>query len=143
VYGQQAIRESMQRPHKRSAEDLFSHNAMSWMDLVHQLDSRTRGPASGYPSVVMVEPTDDRKSEHLIPCILSGRNRAAPFRYLLLDPLMRSCPVEVHHVLIEHTLELLLAEDQQVVQALRKKAKSGRKRRSVTCKKSHAQICAV
>jgi hypothetical protein len=27
------------------------------------------------------------------------------------------CPVEVHHVLSEHALELLLAEDQQVVQA--------------------------
>jgi hypothetical protein len=107
----------MQRLHKRSAEDLFSYDAMSWMDLVHQLDSRIRGPASGYPLVVMVEPTDDRKGEHLIPCILRGMNRAAPFRYLLLDPLMWSCPIEVHHVLIEHALELLLAEDQQVVQA--------------------------
>ena len=28
-----------------------------------------------------------------------------------------SCPVEVHHILIENTLELLVAEDQQVVQA--------------------------
>jgi len=37
--------------------------------------------------------------------------------YPLLDPLMWLCPVEVHHVLIEHALELLLAEDQQVVQA--------------------------
>ena len=107
----------MQRLHKRSSADLLCHDVMSWMDLLHQLDARTRGPASGCPVVVMVEPTDDRKSEHLIPCILRGRNRVAPFRYLLLDPLMWSCSVEVHHVLIEHALELLLAEDQQVVQA--------------------------
>ena len=30
---------------------------------------------------------------------------------------MRSCQVEVHHILIEHALELLLAEDQQMVKA--------------------------
>ena len=35
-----------------------------------------------------------------------------------MDPLMRSCPVEVHHILIEHALQLLLAEDQQMVKAL-------------------------
>jgi hypothetical protein len=68
---QQTIREGMQRLHKRSAEDLLCHDVMSWMDLLHQLDSRTRGPASGCPVVVMVEPTDDRKSEQLIPCILT------------------------------------------------------------------------
>src|SRR5260221_8202730 len=43
--------------------------------------------------------------------------RAVRFRNPLIDPLVRSCPVEVHHILIEHALELLLAEDQQVVQA--------------------------
>ena len=98
VYGQQTIREGMQKLHERSAKDLFSHDAISWMDLVHQLDSRTRGPASGYPLVVMVQPTHDRKSDHLIPCILRGRNRSAPFRHLLLDPLMWSCLVEVRHI---------------------------------------------
>src|SRR5690348_16006020 len=30
---------------------------------------------------------------------------------------MRSCLVEVHYIAIEHALELLLAEDQQMVQA--------------------------
>ena len=64
--------------------------------------------------VVMVEPTHDRKSDHLVPCILSGRNRSALFRYLLRNPLMRSCPVEVHHIGIEHALELLLLKDQQM-----------------------------
>ena len=39
------------------------------------------------------------------------------FRDLLPNALMGSSPVEVYNVLIEHPLELLLAEDQQVVQA--------------------------
>ncbi len=34
-----------------------------------------------------------------------------------MNTLMRSCPVEVHHILIEHALELLIVEDQQVVEA--------------------------
>jgi len=67
--------------------------------------------------VVMVEPTYDRKSDHLVTCILRGRYRAALFWNLLLNPLMGSCSVEVAHIRIEHALELLLAEDQQVVQA--------------------------
>jgi hypothetical protein len=33
------------------------------------------------------------------------------------DPLMRSCPIEVRHISIEHPLELLLVEDQEVVEA--------------------------
>jgi hypothetical protein len=111
------IREDMQRLQERSAKDLFRQDATSWMDLVHQLSSRTRGTFSGCPVVVMVEPTNDRKSDHLVPCILSGRNRSALFRDLLLDPLMGSCSVEVHHIRIEHALELLLAEDEQMVKA--------------------------
>ena len=39
------------------------------------------------------------------------------FWKLLHDPLMRSCPVEVRHIHIEHALELLLVEDEQVVKA--------------------------
>ena len=106
----------MQKLQERSAKDLFRQYAPSWMDLVHQLDSRTHGPASGYPLVVMVQPTHDRKSDHLVPCIPRGRNRSAPFRHLLLDPLMRSCLVEVCHIRIEHAVELPLMQDQQVVQ---------------------------
>jgi hypothetical protein len=86
--GQQTIREALQMLYEKPAKDLFRHDVSSWMDLNHQRDARTRGPASGYPLVVMVEPTDDWKSEQLIPYILCGRNRTAPFRYLLLDPLM-------------------------------------------------------
>src|SRR5437588_12765173 len=39
------------------------------------------------------------------------------FWKLLHDPLMRSCPVEVRHIHIEHALELFLVEDEQVVKA--------------------------
>jgi hypothetical protein len=96
--------------------DGFRHDATSWMDLVHQLDARPRGPASGYPSVVMVQPTHDWKSDHFAPSILRGRNRVALFRDLLGNPLMWSCPVEVGHIVIEGALKLLLLKDQQVVQ---------------------------
>jgi hypothetical protein len=36
---------------------------------------------------------------------------------VLPDALMGSCLIEVHHILIERTLELLLVDDQKVIQA--------------------------
>jgi hypothetical protein len=74
VSGQPTIREGMQRLQESSLKDLLRHDATSWMDLVYQLDDRTRGPASGCPLIVMVPPTYHWKSHHLVPCILSGRN---------------------------------------------------------------------
>ena len=59
------------------------------MDLVHQLDARTRVPCLGSPLVVVVQPAHDRKGNHLVARILRRRNRSAPFRNLLLDALMR------------------------------------------------------
>jgi hypothetical protein len=64
----------MQRRQERSAQDLFSHDATSWMDLVHQLDARTCGPASGCPAVVMVQSTHDWKSDHLLACLMRGKS---------------------------------------------------------------------
>src|SRR5215472_14059863 len=101
----------MQRLHGRAAKDLLRHDATRWMDLVPQLDARTRGPASGCPAVVMVQPTQDRKSNYLVPCLLSGRNRAPLFRYVLPNPLMWPCLVEVGDITIEHASELLLLQD--------------------------------
>jgi hypothetical protein len=75
------------------------------MDLVLQLDALTYGPVSGSPVIVMVQPTHDRKSNHLVACILSGRNQLAPFRYLLPNPLMRQCLVEVSHIRIKSLSE--------------------------------------
>ncbi len=67
--------------------------------------------------VVMVQPAHDRKSDHLVPCMMRGHGWSAWSRNLLLDPLMRSCLVEVLHIGIEHPLQLLLLQDEQVVQA--------------------------
>jgi hypothetical protein len=64
----------MQRLHERPAKGLFRHDATSWMDLVHQLDTRIRGPASGSPVVVMVESTHDWKSDHLIACLMRRKS---------------------------------------------------------------------
>ena len=101
-----------QKRHAKAAgevcKDLFSHDAMSWTDLVHQLDSRTSCPASGCTMVVMVQPTHDGKRDHLVPCTLSGWNQSALLRDLLSNPLMRSCLVEIAHIGIEHALELPL-----------------------------------
>jgi hypothetical protein len=87
------------------------------MDLIHQLDALTYGPVSGSPLIVMVQPTHDRKSHYLVACILRGRNRSEPFRYLLRNPLMGSCLVEVDHIRIEHALEFLLMQDEQMIEA--------------------------
>src|SRR6266699_3834874 len=86
------------------------------MHLLHQLAALTCCPASGSPVIVMVQPTQDRKSNDLVPCILRGRNQSEPFRNLLRNPLMGSCLVEVDHIAIEHALELLLLQDQQMVE---------------------------
>src|SRR5258708_26394032 len=48
---------------------------------------------------------------------MRGSRRYREFWNLLLDALMRSCLVEVCHILIEYALELLLVKDQQVVKA--------------------------
>ena len=72
VYGHQTITEDRQRLLERSAKDPFRHDAPSWMNLVLQLDARTRGPASSGPLIVMVQPTHDRKSDHLLACMMRG-----------------------------------------------------------------------
>jgi hypothetical protein len=69
---QQTIREGKQRLHERAAKDLFIHDTMSWMDLVHQLDARARTTASGCPMVVMVQPTYSGNSDHLVACMMRG-----------------------------------------------------------------------
>jgi hypothetical protein len=81
------MRDGMHRLQERPAKDLSRHDATSWMDLVHQLSSQTRRTASGCPVVVMVQLTHDRKSDHLVACILSARNRSALYRDLLPNAL--------------------------------------------------------
>jgi hypothetical protein len=67
------MREGIQRLHEKLATDLFRHDTTSWMDLVHQLDARTPGAASGCPVVVVVQPTHDRKSDHLLSSVMRGK----------------------------------------------------------------------
>src|SRR5215469_12780397 len=112
VYEQQTITEDMQRLLERSAKDPFSHEATSWMDLVHQLDVRTRGPATGYPAVVMMESTHDRTSNYLVACILRGRDRVTRFRNLVRNPLKRPCLVNVSHIRIQDAPKLLFLKNQ-------------------------------
>jgi hypothetical protein len=102
AYLQHTLRQAMQRLHERSTKGTFIHDAASWSHLVHRQYYRTRCTDSGYPLVVMVEPTHYWNSTHLATCILRGNSRFARFRNLLPNPLMRSCPVEVHDILIEH-----------------------------------------
>ena len=64
----------MHRLQERSVIDRFSHDAPSWMNLVPQLSCQTRGPASGCPAVVMVQPTHDWKSDHLLACLMRGKS---------------------------------------------------------------------
>src|SRR5215470_10387752 len=65
----------------------------------------------------MVQPAHDRQCNHLVACMMREFGWSAWARNLLLDPLMRSCLVEVAHIGNKETLELLFLEDQQVVQA--------------------------
>jgi hypothetical protein len=105
------MRTGLQKWQKRAAKDLSRHDATSEMDLVHQLNASPRVPASGSPLIIMVQPTHDRTSNHLVPCILTARNRSTLFRDLLPNPLMGPCPVEVSHIGIEHPLELLFLKN--------------------------------
>src|SRR5947207_12520543 len=65
----------------------------------------------------MVQPSQDRNCNHPGSLVWRGMGCSIRFGNLLLNPLMRSCPIEVCHIFIEHTLELLLMEDQQMVKA--------------------------
>src|SRR5947209_14150842 len=65
----------------------------------------------------MLQATHDRKSNYLVACVLSARNHSALLWDLLLDPLMRSCLIEVGDIAIEHALELFLVKDEEMVQA--------------------------
>ena len=114
---QQTFRGGIRRPHERAAKGLLRHDATNWMDLIHQLDARTRGPASGCPAVVMVQSTHDRTSNRLFVCLMRGKSGSARFRNLLCHPLMRPCLVKVRHIRMEHALELPLLNNQQMVEA--------------------------
>jgi hypothetical protein len=99
---QQTLRESMQRTHSSSTKRIFIHDGAIWIRLIYPLYYRTCFTDSGYPLVVMVEPTHYRNGDQLVSCMMRGNSRSARFRNLLPNPLMGSRPVEVGHILIEH-----------------------------------------
>jgi hypothetical protein len=64
----------MHRLQERSAKNFLSHDAMSWMGLVYQLDFRTRAfPASSYSLIVMVQSFHHWKSDDLLACLMRGK----------------------------------------------------------------------
>jgi hypothetical protein len=99
------------------AKDLFSHElSAGWTSPTSWTLAYMVLPL-GDPLIVMVQPTHDGKRDYLVPCTPSRWNQSALFRYLLPNPLMRSCLVEVGDIGIEHALELLLLKDQQMIEA--------------------------
>ena len=68
--------------------------------------------------IVMMEPAQDRVGEDLPTCGIWWQWLSWWYRDLLLDPLMRPGSVEVHHICVEHALELLLLQDEQVIETL-------------------------
>ena len=69
-------------------------------------------------SIVMMEPTQDREGEDLAAFGIWWHWPSLWLWNLLLDPLMRPGSVEVVHIRVEHPVELLLMEDEQMIEAL-------------------------
>jgi hypothetical protein len=69
-------------------------------------------------SIVMMEPTQDRKGEDLSAFGIWWHWHSLWLWNLLFDPLMRSSSVEVVHICSQHPVKLLLMEDEQMIEAL-------------------------
>ncbi len=69
-------------------------------------------------SLVMMEPTQDREGEDLAAFGIWWHWPSLWLWNLLLDPLMRLGSVAVVHIRVEHPVELLLMEDEQMIEAL-------------------------
>jgi hypothetical protein len=65
-----------------------------------------------------MQPTQDRKSDHLVPYILSGRNRAPLWRRSVAQSLDAAVPARRRpHTRFRTRLVLPLMQDQQVIEA--------------------------
>ena len=69
-------------------------------------------------SIVMMEPAQDREGEDLPACGIWWQWLSWWLRNMLLDALMRPCSVTVHYICVEHALELLLMQDEQMIETL-------------------------
>jgi hypothetical protein len=65
----------------------------------------------------MVEPAQERNANERVSGMWRWSRRRWWLGQVLPEALMWSCLIEGGHTLIERTLELLLVEDQQVIQA--------------------------
>src|SRR5260370_7269802 len=65
-------------------------------------------PSLGNLLVVMGQPSQDRNSNHPASFVRSVSRSSRGFGDLLLDPLMRSCRIEVHNIPFQDTLYLHL-----------------------------------
>ena len=73
---------------------------------------------SSHSSVLVALPTQDWNRDDPIINLSGWTAGNFPFGNLLTDALMWSRPVEIRDVETQHTMELLLTEDQYVIQAL-------------------------
>src|SRR5262249_43198898 len=69
-------------------------------------------------SIVMMQAAQDREGNDFATCVMGWHGSSFRFRNQLLDALMRPGSVELVHIRVEHALELLLMEDQQMIEAL-------------------------
>ena len=66
----------------------------------------------------MVEAAQDGHGQDRSIPDSSGQSSGKRIRDVLLEPLMGACSVEGGHIGLEHSGELLLVEDEQVIEAL-------------------------
>src|SRR2546421_4469927 len=71
----------------------------------------------GCPSIVMVQPTQDRIREHLARLVQRRCRKHRRLRNPLPKPLMRAGLMKVQDIVLEKALELLFMQDQDVMQA--------------------------
>src|SRR5215470_701082 len=69
-------------------------------------------------SVVMVQPGQNRNRNHFASSGRSGTRCSSGVGDLLPNPLMRPCLVEIGDIRMEYTVELLLMQDEQIIEAL-------------------------
>ena len=72
----------------------------------------------GYSSVLVVQPTQNRNRGNAIPILTWWNEGNFSFGNLLVNPLMWPCPIEIHNIGTQDTMQLLLVEDQHMVKTL-------------------------
>ena len=107
AFWQHGLRKALHIQNKRSSWNFSTRDRL--LDSVFS--------ALGHLSVVMVQSGQDWNDNHLASCLRCGTRCSCRVGNLLMYPLMGSCLVEVDHIRIEHALELLLMQDQQVIEA--------------------------